>query len=183
MSCKKTRGASLSAPVGAPTAGRPAVATEGRPSGRSPVTGATPDHRLPATTLASDAERESIVAQLRAAHAEGRLDYAELEERTATAYRARTHGDLVSLTADLPPASPTQPLQASSRVHGSRIALTASWSAWAAAVAVNVVIWLLVSLGADESVYFWPIWVAGPWGAVLVVTSIAALIATRRPPG
>lgn len=130
-------------------------------------------------TLASDAERERIVGQLRAAHGEGRLDYAELEERTAAAYRARTHGDLAALTADLPPA-PVERAPAPSPAKAATIALTASWSAWAVAVAINVVIWALVSLGAEETVYFWPMWVAGPWGAVLVVTSIATVVATRQ---
>jgi hypothetical protein len=43
------------------------------------------------------------------------------------------------------------------------------------AVSVNVVIWVLVSISAGDPAYFWPMWVAGPWGAVLV-----ALTATRR---
>jgi hypothetical protein len=34
-----------------------------------------------------------------------------------------------------------------------------------------VVIWLIVSLSSRELVYFWPAWVAGPWGAVLVVAT------------
>jgi hypothetical protein len=51
------------------------------------------------------------------------------------------------------------------------IALRTSWYAWAAAVSVNVVIWLIVSLSSRELVYFWPAWVAGPWGAVLVVAT------------
>jgi hypothetical protein len=39
---------------------------------------------------------------------------------------------------------------------------------WAAAVLVNVVVWAVVSLSAQEWIYFWPVWVAGPWGAVLL---------------
>ena len=29
-------------------------------------------------------------------------------------------------------------------------------------------IWLIASIAAGELLYFWPVWVAGPWGAVLV---------------
>jgi hypothetical protein len=52
--------------------------------------------------LASDAEREACAARLRDAAAEGRLDVAELDERLAGAYAARTQQDLRDLTADLP---------------------------------------------------------------------------------
>jgi hypothetical protein len=51
---------------------------------------------------ASDAEREQVVVRLRDASAEGRLTLEELAERTALAYRARSHAELEPLTADLP---------------------------------------------------------------------------------
>jgi len=51
---------------------------------------------------ASDMDRESVVAILREAHAEGRLTLDEFEERTSAAYAAKTWGDLEDLTADLP---------------------------------------------------------------------------------
>jgi hypothetical protein len=51
---------------------------------------------------ASDAEREQVVVRLRDASAEGRLTLEELADRTALAYRARTHDELEPLTADLP---------------------------------------------------------------------------------
>lgn len=47
------------------------------------------------------------------------------------------------------------------------------WAVWATAVAINVTIWLLVSLSSGELVYFWPMWVAGPWGALLLVGTLA----------
>ena len=50
----------------------------------------------------SDAERETAVARLRDASAEGRLTLDELALRTGSAYAARTHGELASVTADLP---------------------------------------------------------------------------------
>lgn len=51
---------------------------------------------------ASDAERERVAERLRDAVAEGRLDMEEFEQRLDIAYRARTHGELVPLVADLP---------------------------------------------------------------------------------
>jgi Flp pilus assembly protein TadB len=55
-----------------------------------------------AALRASDAEREEIAERLRRATAEGRLLAEELEERLATALRARTQGELDVLVADLP---------------------------------------------------------------------------------
>ncbi|MGA4954949.1 DUF1707 SHOCT-like domain-containing protein [Streptomyces lavendulocolor] len=56
----------------------------------------------PPDIRASDAERERVAERLRDAYAEGRLDMAEFEERLDSAYRARTHGELVPLLRDLP---------------------------------------------------------------------------------
>jgi hypothetical protein len=51
---------------------------------------------------ASDAEREQTVALLQDGFADGRLTQAELEERVAAAYAARTTAELSDLTGDLP---------------------------------------------------------------------------------
>ncbi|MER7846981.1 DUF1707 domain-containing protein [Kitasatospora sp. NPDC096077] len=50
----------------------------------------------------SDADRERIAELLRDAYAEGRLDADEHAERIEAAYAAKTFGDLVPLTRDLP---------------------------------------------------------------------------------
>src|SRR3954451_490937 len=57
---------------------------------------------------ASDHERELAVARLRDASAEGRLKLDELMERSETGYTARTHGELVRMTAQFP-ENPTPP--------------------------------------------------------------------------
>lgn len=129
---------------------------------------------------AGDADRDHVAAVLRDALAEGRLDNDEFGTRLDAAYRAKTFGELDTLTADLPasPGAPTTPdrgvAQPSTPDSASRAdrGLRASWAAWATAVSVNLVIWLLVSLGSGDAVYFWPMWVAGPWGAVLVVATV-----------
>src|SRR5947209_17624458 len=51
---------------------------------------------------ASDADRDATAERLRAAHGEGRLDTAELEDRLGRCYAARAYGDLDALAADLP---------------------------------------------------------------------------------
>lgn len=130
---------------------------------------------------ASDADRELTVERLREAHAEGRLTAEEFSERVDEAYAARTHGDLAPLTRDLPSpargartgdeATPARRDPSDRRPGRPDPALPdgrGAWGVWAAAVLVNVVVWAVVSLSAQEWIYFWPVWVAGPWGAVLL---------------
>ncbi|MDT0202219.1 DUF1707 domain-containing protein [Nocardioides sp. AE5] len=56
----------------------------------------------PSRMRISDADRHNVAEVLREAAGEGRLDLAELDERLEAAYAAKTYGDLVPLTADLP---------------------------------------------------------------------------------
>jgi hypothetical protein len=51
---------------------------------------------------ASDQDRERVVDVLRDAYTVGRLDLTEFDERTTSAYSAKTWGELRDLTADLP---------------------------------------------------------------------------------
>jgi hypothetical protein len=53
------------------------------------------------------------------------------------------------------------------------------WTIWLTAVSVNVVVWVLVSGTTGHLAYPWPLWVAGPYGAVLFAIS-AAVTAIRR---
>ena len=64
---------------------------------------------------ASDAERDQAAELLRAAFAEGRLTRAELDERLAVAYAAKSRADLLGLTGDLPGAVP-EPVMAHDRL-------------------------------------------------------------------
>jgi uncharacterized protein DUF1707 len=61
-----------------------------------------------APVRASDAERDQTAEILRAGYAEGRLSRAELDERIAAAYAAKTRADLRDLTTDLPGAVPAE---------------------------------------------------------------------------
>ena len=51
---------------------------------------------------ASDADREHVVEILREAYSAGRLTLEEFDERTTTAFAAKTWGGLRALTRDLP---------------------------------------------------------------------------------
>lgn len=63
----------------------------------------------------SDQEREDAADRLRESAGEGRLSYVELEERLEQVYGAKTYGELVSVTADLPNglADPARPADVS----------------------------------------------------------------------
>ncbi|MGC4940534.1 DUF1707 SHOCT-like domain-containing protein [Kribbella sp. DT2] len=50
----------------------------------------------------SDLERENVAELLRESAGEGRLSYTELEDRLEGVYGAKTYGELVELTTDLP---------------------------------------------------------------------------------
>jgi hypothetical protein len=58
----------------------------------------------------SDEDRHRVAEVLRQAAGEGRLDLDELDERLEAAYQAKTYGDLVPITADLPIAHSDPPL-------------------------------------------------------------------------
>jgi hypothetical protein len=95
---------------------------------------------------ASDAERERVVEALRGHATAGRLSVAELEERSASAYGARTLAELAPLLADLPEPSP---LRRSPRSPARPRAVRQL-----ALVAVMLIaIWAATGFG-----YFWPLW-------------------------
>ncbi len=57
------------------------------------------------------------------------------------------------------------------------------WTIWGAVVAVNLVVWVLVSATTAQLLYPWPLWVAGPWGAILLAISVAVTQARRGGQG
>jgi hypothetical protein len=132
---------------------------------------------------ASDQDRDRTASQLRENHAAGRLDAEEFNERLDKVFEAKTIGDLDELTADLPavdpyplptssvsrhnPGSGSAPaasvLGAMSRGHGRfSPAWQAAWGSWLCTTLLMTVIWLLSGAG-----YPWPLWVIGPWGAIM----------------
>ncbi len=137
--------------------------------------GVVDGHPSPDRMRAADRDREQIAEQLRAAHAEGRLDLTEYDQRVQQAWAARTYGELDALTVDLPQARPLRSPVAgreappSARQHRHGRGRRAVVMAWASASAINLAIWAILSLTTLSWIYPWWIWVAGPWGAVLLV--------------
>lgn len=121
-----------------------------------------------------DAEREAVVARLQAALAEGRLELHEFEERSSAAYAAKTEGQLVPLTSDLPanvglvPKSPAVPSTAEVMSQRRRRLLTGAELAWVRLSVILTAVWAAVSIAQTELTPFWPIFPIGILGAILL---------------
>lgn len=130
---------------------------------------------------ASDADRDRVASMLREHHSQGRLDLEEFQERLDRAYRARTFGELDAVVADLPEQDlyqlPVPAGRPAPRTRGQllrrRVILVTAWSTWAFVTSINLVVWLAVSVAATGMVYPWWIWVAGPWGAAMLIAQLA----------
>ena len=139
-----------------------------------------PDPKL---MRASDQDRDRTANLLREHHAVGRLDADEFSERLDRVFTAKTIGDLDELTADLPAVDPyplptsslprhytggaglpaSSVLGAMSRGQGRfSPAWQAAWGSWLCTALLLIVIWGLTGAG-----YPWPLWVIGPWGAIM----------------
>jgi hypothetical protein len=131
---------------------------------------------------AADSDRAAMAAVLGEHMAAGRLTLAEYDERVARAYAAKTYGELAELTTDLPvlhprgngsrPSASHQPVPAGAAAAGHRGGLADAWRTWLTTGLIVTTIWLITSLSSGEFIYFWPIWVIGPWGAVLLASTI-----------
>lgn len=113
---------------------------------------------------ASDMERDLAADELREAHADGRLDIAEYQERLDSAMTARTLGELADLLDDLAPkGSPPAPVAAGRGTHERRLEAQAHWrrtftsvvSNWAFVALITNLIWLFTAQGHG---YYWPAW-------------------------
>jgi Domain of unknown function (DUF1707) len=137
---------------------------------------------------AADTDRAAVATVLGQHMSAGRLTVDEYDERLARAYAAKTYGELAELTADLPgttthaPASVPAPRSPAPAVdcsawgspwagHWGRQG-SPQWRSWLSTALIVVSIWAVTSLASWELNYFWPIWVIGPWGAILLAQSI-----------
>jgi hypothetical protein len=130
---------------------------------------------------ASDQDRDRAASMLREHHAAGRLTAEEFNERLDRAFEAKTVGELDELLADLPKidlfrlpdAELTRQSQqaqlhaAASQLAAAQARFSPAWRAaaasWFTASLICFVVWALSGFG-----YPWPLWVAGPWGAILL---------------
>jgi hypothetical protein len=138
---------------------------------------------------AADADRQQVADALRQALNEGRLDLHEYDERLQRTYAAKTYGDLDGLLQDLPAVvsqaqvAPFAGEAAAAAVPDGRVAhpdatrrwLVETWDDWAGAVGVTTAIWVVICVMSQNLLYFWPGWVAGPWGAYLLWETIRGL--------
>ncbi len=137
---------------------------------------------------AADVDRAAVADVLGAHMSAGRLTVAEFDERLSRAYAAKTYGELDELTADLPPLpagaaarvpAPAPEARPAPAAHASPSAWTHgwddghSWRSWLTTSLIVLTIWAATSLASWEFHYFWPIWVIGPWGAVLLAQTVA----------
>jgi hypothetical protein len=141
---------------------------------------------------AADADRQRVADALRQALNEGRLDLHEYDERLQRTYAAKTYGDLDGLLTDLPGVVPASDAQIAPFTGGAVPAMTGpdgqvavpnatrrwlveTWDDWAGAVGVTTAIWVVICVMSQNLLYFWPGWVAGPWGAYLLWETIRGL--------
>ncbi len=120
---------------------------------------------------ASDDDRERVAVVLREAYAAGRLTNEEFTERLDATYAARTFGDLVPLTADLPAHEEGDPrtydLAKTSQAQLPRrwAQFAAVWGTWITVTLITTTLWVLSSISSHELQNFWPIWPIGIVGA------------------
>jgi hypothetical protein len=131
---------------------------------------------------ASDADRDRTAALLREHHAAGRLTAEEFNERLDKTYAAKTMGELDELLADLPGIDLYKLPDASlDRRRGNTTfglpwllapragsgispAWRAAWGSWITVSLVAFLAWLLSGHPGN----LWFLWVAGPYGIVLL---------------
>jgi Domain of unknown function (DUF1707) len=124
---------------------------------------------------AGDRDRQAVADRLKVALDEGRLDLHEYDERLQKAYAAKTYGDLQLLLTDLPVPAVLDPERQQIADHVTRRWLMQLWSGYVSVVAITTGVWLVSAIAATEWVYFWPVWVAGPWGLILVWQTVGGL--------
>lgn len=136
---------------------------------------------------AADSDRAAVAEALGQHMSEGRLTVAEFDERLGRVYAAKTYGELDELTADLPQLARPSPVPVAEAAPAAACGPTGgcgagqwaggwdqsqSWRAWLTTSLIVLTVWAVTSLASWQLVYFWPVWVIGPWGAVLLVRSL-----------
>jgi hypothetical protein len=125
---------------------------------------------------AGDADREQLLERLRAAHAEGRIDADEFDQRITATLAARTYGELADLVADLPgdapsprpivvPAQRTGPPEPRDR-HANDLGPAAA--TWIGVTVTMVAIWVVGCVAEGGVVFPWWLLVTTPWGLGLL---------------
>jgi len=148
------------------------------PSGGDPwgLFALDPRARAHSSLRASDADRDVVHQLLATAYAEGRLDRAELDERTDGVARAKTLGELPGFVTDLVPTT-TAPvvaaradLVASANDKFRRERIEALWGL----VSVSAITWTIWAVVTPD-VFMWPIFVT-----VAAALNLLRILTNRR---
>ncbi len=144
---------------------------------------------------ASDADRDRTAALLREHLAAGRLTAEEFNDRLDRTYAARTLGELDDILMDLPAIDlyqlpdaslhrrrpsggyPLPWLMAPGAVSRLSPQWKAAWGSWLSVSLVCFVVWLLSGHPGN----LWFLWVAGPWGALMLGRWLTGAPPRRRP--
>ncbi|MCE7005755.1 DUF1707 domain-containing protein [Kibdelosporangium philippinense] len=124
------------------------------------------DDFAPDLVRVTDLDRKAVEARLRMAHTDGSLTLTELDERLANLWLTKTRRDLATLIRDLPAPAPPPPPP---KPDNARKAMRVLTAIWLSVSAINLVIWLMVSLISLDPAYPWFLWPMLPPGAVLGV--------------
>nr|WP_198151393.1 DUF1707 domain-containing protein [Kibdelosporangium sp. MJ126-NF4] len=127
------------------------------------------DDFAPDLIRVTDYDRKGTEARLRLAHTDGSLTLDELDQRLANLWLTRTRRDLADLVRDLPAPLPPAPPAPPPKRDPARVTMAVLTAIWLSISAINLVIWLVVSVTTFELVYPWFIWPLLPPGAVLGV--------------
>jgi hypothetical protein len=133
---------------------------------------------------ASDDDRDRTASLLREHHAAGRLTVDEFQERLDATFEAKTVGQLQELLADLPSIDlyhlPEQSMRRSQQATASGTLASPEhpgrlspvwrhhWGSWASVTLVLFAIWLVGAVTSHSMAGLWFLWVAVPWGAILL---------------
>jgi hypothetical protein len=133
---------------------------------------------------ASDDDRDRTASLLREHHAAGRLTPDEFQERLDATFEAKTLGQLQELLADLPSIDlyhlPEQSMRRGQQATASGSLTTpeppgrlsphwrGAWGSWASVSLLLFAIWLVTAITSHSASGLWFLWVAVPWGAILL---------------
>jgi hypothetical protein len=141
---------------------------------------------------ASDGDRDRVSELLRDAHGEGRLGQDELLQRIDSTYNAKTFRDLDRLIEDLPiarrparalarPISAPAPAKGGGVRRAARVLLNLNWWIYGVVVALCTTIWFITAVAGGGLQDLWPLWVAGPWGVLLLAAESGYRMVAPRP--
>ena len=96
-------------------------------------------------------------------------------ERVSTFGRC-SRTDLPRPAAQPPAPAPVRPQPAAHGWHhggwSGGPSRAAAWRNWAVTAVIVLTVWVATVIGSGELQYPWPVWVIGPWGAVLLAQTI-----------